>query len=118
MFGSTDKWAVIKIFISVTSFFHTQLFTELGHAISDTGNWHMIIEAWFQSHGSLCGICGKKKWYVHRFLSKHFDFFIILHSRALIIQPYEATIPRINPISLSQLNKNYPQDLKGPLVST
>jgi hypothetical protein len=61
MFGSTDKWTVIKILISLACFFHTQLFTELGHAISDVGSWHMIKEVWFQSHSSLCGICGEKK---------------------------------------------------------
>jgi hypothetical protein len=60
MCGSIDKWTVIKIFISLTNFFHTflsWLFTELGHSISDAGSWHMITEALFQSHG----ICGEKK---------------------------------------------------------
>jgi len=86
LFGSTGEWTVIKIFISLTSFFHTQLFTELGHAISDVGSWHMITEVWFQSHSTLCGICCEKKWYSHRFLSKHFGFFffVILQSRDLI----------------------------------
>jgi len=53
----------------------------------------MITEAWFQSHSSLCGICGEKSGTATGFSQKTLAFFVILQSRGFITHPHETTIP-------------------------
>jgi hypothetical protein len=113
MCGSKDKWEVVKILIFCISFFCMQLFTEIGRAISDVGSWHMITVVWFQSQSSLCGIFGEQGGTVIGFSQNSLG--LACHSTFQSwynIATLSHSTKRLNPASFSQLNKNYPQDLK------